>query len=160
MSKIKQGIDAAYAYRFVRLMQKDFKDWGAFKYGIIDDRGSVIKRPQTEAEKDSYTSFHAAVRSMKRMMSTVPGMTGVASLMSAWSVMASRFNINEAETQHIFKELPVLESMVAGNASAPGTSPEHNAENIASGTTTGAVVNKGPSELGKRKRIKVNLSKL
>lgn len=154
MSTINTAIDSVYAYKFIRLMSKPFKEWKAFEAKIIDERGSVIKRPSTPEEKAAYTPFHASVRAMKRMMSTVPGLSGMASMMSAWSAVASRYNITESEEKEIFKALPLFEDMVAGDAGG-------NPDNIASGTTSGDVVNKGPSRpTKKRKRMKVNLNKL
>ncbi|XAO14136.1 hypothetical protein [Escherichia phage JM10] len=155
MGIINTAIDSVYAYKFIRLMQKPFTEWKAYEAKIIDERGSVLKRPSTPEEKAAYTPFHASVRSMKRMMSTVPGLNGMASMMSAWSAVASRYNITEEQQKEIFKELPLFEDMVAGDS---GGSPQA----IASGTTTGAVVNKGPEQIHskKRKRIKVNINKL
>ena len=154
MSTIKSGIDAVYAYKFIRLMQKPFTEWKAYEAKIIDEKGTVLKRPTTPEEKASYTAFHASVRSIKRMLTTVPGLNGVASMMSAWSAVASRYNITESEQKEIFEALPLFEDMVAGDSGG-------SVQNIASGTTTGAITNKGPETLSKkRKRIKVNLKKL
>ena len=158
MSTIKTAVDSVYAYKFVRLMQKSFSEWTAHKMGLIDDRGQLLKMPKTPEEKTSYTPFHAAIRSMKRMMSTVPGLTGVSSVMSAWSAVASRYNITESEQKEIFNALPLFEDMVAGDSGG-------STQNIATGTTTGAITNKGPAVLGKkkstkRKRVKVVESKL
>lgn len=155
MSTIKSGIDAVYAYKFIRLMQKPFTEWKAYEAKIIDEKGTVLKRPTTPEEKASYTAFHASVRSIKRMLTTVPGLNGVASMMSAWSAVASRYNITESEQKEIFEALPLFEDMVAGDSGG-------SVQNIASGTTTGAITNKGPETLPskKRKRIKVNLNKL
>lgn len=154
MSTIKSGIDAVYAYKFIRLMQKPFTEWKAYEAKIIDEKGTVLKRPSTPEEKASYTAFHASVRSIKRMLTTVPGLNGVASMMSAWSAVASRYNITESEQKEIFEALPLFEDMVAGDSGG-------SVQNIASGTTTGAITNKGPETLSKkRKRIKVNLKKL
>ena len=154
MTTLNRAVDAVYAYKFIRLMQKPFTEWSAYKARIIDDKGTVLKRPTTPEEKSAYTAFHASVRSIKRMMTTVPGLAGVASMMSAWSTIASRYDITESEQKEIFEALPLFEDMVAGDAG-------YNANNIATGTTSGAVVNKGPEQFpSKRKRIKVNLKKL
>lgn len=155
MSIINTTVDTVYAYKFIRLMKKPFTEWEAYKARIIDDRGSVLKRPSSPEEKASYTPFHASVRSIKRMLSTVPGLNGVSSMMSAWSAVASRFDITESQQKEIFEALPLFEAMVAGDAGG-------NPQNIASGTTSGDVVSKGPETLPKkkRKRLKVNLNKL
>lgn len=153
MAAIKTAIDSVYAYKFIRLMQKDFSDWKAFGTGIIDAKGNVLKRPQSPEEKESYTPFHASIRSMKRMMSTVPGLTGVSSFMSGLSAVASRYGITESEQNNITKTL-LGEDMVAGDSGG-------STQNIASGVTTGAITNKGPVVIGKkRKRLKVNTNKL
>lgn len=155
MAIIKTAVDSVYAYKFIRLMQKDFSDWKAFGTGIIDAKGNVLKRPQTPEEKESYTPFHASIRSMKRMMSTIPGLTGVSSFMSSLSAVASRYGITESEQKEIVATL-IKEDMVAGDSG-------YNAQNISSGVTSGAVTNKGPSAIGakqKRKRLKINPEKL
>ncbi len=154
MSTIKGAMDAVYAYKFIRLMSKPFTEWKAYEAKIIDEKGTVLKRPSTPEEKVAYSAFHASVRSIKRMMSTVPGLNGVASMMSAWSTVASRYNITESEQKEIFEALPLFEDMVAGDSGG-------SVQNIASGTTTGAITNKGPEQIPtKRKRIKINPNKL
>lgn len=142
----KTAIDSAYAYRFVRLMQKNFSDWEAFKTGVIDEKGNVIKRPKTDEEKSSYTPFHGAVRALKKMVSTVPGATTWATISGSISAIGSRFGLTESEVKELEESmLPLYESMVAGDA---GGSPKE----IASGTTTGAVVNAGPETIRKKKK--------
>lgn len=155
MSALKTGIDSAYAFRFVRLMQKSFSEWKAFEYGIIDDRGNVLKRPKTDEEKSAYTPFHASIRSFKRTLNTVPGLTGLTSAMAGWSAISSRFSLTENDVQFIVKELnnPIFEDLVAGDSGG-------NPTNIAAGVTTGSVVSAGPSPMGKPKKRKiVNLKK-
>ncbi|WJZ27906.1 hypothetical protein NCTGTJJY_CDS0027 [Serratia phage 92A1] len=158
MSIITRATDTIYAYKFIRLMQKDFTEWTAFKAGIINDRGGVIKRPSTPEEKLAYTPFHASVRSMKRMMSTVPGLAGMASLAAAFSATAGRYGITESQVKEITDAVPdlkcITEEMVAGDSGG-------STQNIASGVTTGSIVNKGLKVLGKRKsKVKRRLQKV
>lgn len=145
-------MDTVYAYKFILLMQKAFSEWTAFKVGIIDDKGNVLKRPKSPEEKLAYTDFHASVRSMKRMMSTIPGLSTMNAMASAYGVTARRFGITEAEiikeTQIIIESMPefafLLEAEVAGDA---GGDPDK----IAKGETSGAIISKGPSTLKKKK---------
>lgn len=142
----KTATDSIYAYRFIRLMTKNFSEWEAFKTGVIDAKGNVIKRPKTDAEKSSYTPFHGAVRSLKKMVSTVPGASTWASISGSLSAIGSRFSLTEAEMILIENHMTTLkESMVAGDAGG-------DAKDIAAGVTTGAVVNAGPRTIGKKKR--------
>lgn len=144
----KTVADSVYAYRFIRLMMKDFRDWDAFKSGIIDDKGNLLKRPKTDEEKNAYTPFHASIRSLKRTLATVPGATGWVSLQSSLSAIGSRYGLTESDWNYITKEMPLFEGMIAGDAGNGSGS----AESIASGTTTGDVVNAGPVTIPKRKR--------
>lgn len=143
---LKTGIDTAYAYKFIRLMQKPFTEWTSYSYGIIDDKGNLIRLPKTKEEKGSYTPFHASIRAMKRLMNKVPGLSTMAMMATSWSAMASRFNLVEHEDV-IFKELPLFEEMVAGDSGG-------DVSNISSGRTSGAITNKGPEVLTKTKRKK------
>lgn len=158
MSIITRATDTIYAYKFIRLMQKEFSEWTAYKLGIINDRGTLLKRPNTPEEKTAYTPFHASVRSMKKMMNTVPGLAGMSALAAAFSATAGRYGITENQVQEIVEAVPGLkyikEAEVAGDSGG-------SVQNIASGTTTGAVVNKGPEVLGKRKsKVKRRLQKV
>lgn len=142
----KTVVDSAYALRFIRLIQKDFKEWKAFETGIIDERGNVLKRPKTDEEKSSYTPFHGAVRALKKNLSVIPGASTLTTISSSLSAIGSRFGLTESEMQMIEEHVMTLvEEMVAGDA-------EGNPTNIASGTTTGAVVNAGPQTINKKRK--------
>lgn len=157
MSAIKTGMDSAYAYRFIRLMQKSFEDWDAYKVGVIDTNGNVLKRPKTEEEKSAYTPFHASIRSVKRMMNTIPGAQTLAVMASSLSAIGSRFGLSESDWKTISTELgePMYE-MVAGDAGNGSGSPE----SIASGVTTGDVVNAGPAVIPAKNRKRKIIGKI
>lgn len=141
----KTALDSAFAYRFIRLMQKDFSEWKAFQVGVIDERGNVIKRPKTDEEKSAYTPFHGAVRALKKMVSTVPGASTWATISSSISAIGTRFGLTESELAELTEGIQILtEEMTAGDAGG-------NAEKIASGTTTGAVTSAGPQTVGKKR---------
>ena len=145
----KTIIDSAYAFRFIRLMQKSFSEWDAFKTGIIDENGNVLKRPKTDEEKSSYTPFHGAVRALKKNMAKIPGMTTWTSIQGSLSAIGSRFGLSESELTMIESELSLIyEDMVAGDS---GGDPVK----ITSGETSGDIVNAGPQVLGKKKERKI-----
>lgn len=152
MSVITAGktvADSVYAYRFIRLIQKDFTDWEAFKKGIIDERGNVIKRPKTDEEKSAYTPFHGAVRSIKKMLNRVPGAQTWATIAGAISAVGSRYGLTEEQIDDVsIIAKPLFESMVAGDSGG-------DQNKIASGTNSGDIVNAGPVVIkNKRKSLK------
>lgn len=90
------------------------------------------------------------VRAVKRVTSTVPGVTGATSLYTAYSSLSSRFGLTESDTIVISKELNInlVEDMTAGDSGG-------SVEAMASGQTTGDIVNKGAMTLGKKKRKRI-----
>lgn len=76
----KQGagsamMDMYFVYKFAKFISLDWKDWEAYKLGIIDDKGNVIKKNRkTSDEKNNYTFFHRLIRKLKQVLEKVPGM--------------------------------------------------------------------------------------
>ena len=71
---LSRSSDFFYALRFLRLLTTDWKDTNAFKFGIIDDNGKVLKKAKdlkTSEEKATYTVFHRLVFNLKRLLSKV-----------------------------------------------------------------------------------------
>ena len=64
-----RAIDFLITYRIVKLLSTDFKDQEAFKFGIIDANGKVLRPSRTlntQAELDSYTVLHRFIFNLKR----------------------------------------------------------------------------------------------
>lgn len=157
MTIAKTAIDSVYAYRFIRLMSKDFNQWKAFEFGLIDDKGNLLKRPKTNEEKDAYTPFHASIRSLKRTLSTVPGAVGWASMQSTLSAIGSRYGLTESDWKNISDNVGgVISEMIAGDAGNGSGS----AQSIATGTTTGDVVTAGPTVIPAKKRKRKLVGKM
>ena len=74
------GIASTYkAYSFLRLLTTPFEKTEAFKLGVIDDEGNLLKgkkERKTKAEKESYSAFNRKVFNLKRVMGTLPFMKG------------------------------------------------------------------------------------
>lgn len=150
-----KNMDLTYSVRMIRLLKKPWTEWTAYKLGIIDGQGEVLKNPKTKEELEAYSPFHRSVRHIKRRLNAVPYMSGFMNLTSAYDSLRNRWNLTEQEQEEIMMNLPELrerlnEEMVAGDSGG-------SVDNIASGVTTGAITNKGPKVLGstrpyKRKR--------
>ena len=83
MSLLK-GADFFYALRFLRLLTTAWKDTKAFEFGIVDENGKKLKKPQTSDEKGAYTAFHRLVYNIKRLLNKLPfGKTKLASYATA-----------------------------------------------------------------------------
>lgn len=68
---LKAVADFAYAIRFLKLLVTPFEKTDAFKYGVIDDKGKVLKKGKerkTKEEKNSFTVFHRLVFNIKKII--------------------------------------------------------------------------------------------
>ena len=67
-------VDTLITYRIVKLLVTPFEKQEAFKQGIIDSKGKVLKRNRdlkTQAEKKAYTFLHRFVFNLKRILQRV-----------------------------------------------------------------------------------------
>lgn len=68
-------VDAIIAYRILRKLSTPFNETEAYRLGIIDDRGKILRRfsdLKTTEEKDSYTLLDRLVWRVKRIIERVP----------------------------------------------------------------------------------------
>ena len=69
-----RAVDALITYRIVKLMTTPFDRQEAFKFGIIDKDGNVLKKYNTltaTKDKQSYTILHRFVFNLKRILKRV-----------------------------------------------------------------------------------------
>jgi hypothetical protein len=88
-----------YAFKFVYLLSKDWKDMPAFDLGIIDENGNVLKKTRdltSSDEKNAYTSFHVLVFNLKRLLEKVPlGKSTVARYSAAVALLKEEYSFLE-----------------------------------------------------------------
>ena len=71
-----RAIDLFVAYRFLRILTTPWQDQEAFKLGIIDKDGKLLKKVnklKTEQEKSSFTLLHRLIFNLKRILHKIPG---------------------------------------------------------------------------------------
>ena len=69
-----RAVDLIITYRVIKLLVTPFERQEAFKYGIIDKDGNVLKKYrtlQTTNEKNAYTILHRFVFNLKRILKRV-----------------------------------------------------------------------------------------
>ena len=69
-----RAVDLLITYRIMKLLVTPFDKQEAFKYGIIDKQGKVLKPWRTlkgSQEKSSYTMLHRFVFNLKRILAKV-----------------------------------------------------------------------------------------
>jgi len=101
-------VDLLITYRIVKLMSTDFKDQEAFKFGIIDKDGKVLRKSSklnTEAERNSYTVLHRFIFNLKRILAKF-------GLKSSLSNFATALALILKENQQLIKYKSLIESSI------------------------------------------------
>lgn len=68
--------DVVYTYQFVKRLATPFTEWDAFKLGIIDENGKVLRKRQTLKtikEKEAWGYFDRLVANLKKLLEKIPG---------------------------------------------------------------------------------------
>lgn len=69
-------LDTFIAYKFVRIISTPWKDTDAYKLGIVDENGKILKKRstlKTKEEKSAYPSiFYTLCWNLKKLMDRVP----------------------------------------------------------------------------------------
>tara|TARA_Y100000310_G_scaffold343350_1_gene450562 strand:+ start:5380 stop:5685 length:306 start_codon:yes stop_codon:yes gene_type:complete len=77
MSSLQESVvDTYLVYKIITILTDDWDEQEAFKYGIIDEKGKVLRKSKTldtKKEKDSYTILHRFVFNLKRLIEKIPG---------------------------------------------------------------------------------------
>jgi hypothetical protein len=71
-----RAIDVLITYRIIKMLITPFEKQDAYKYGIIDKNGKVLRKTKelkTAKERDSYTILHRFVFNLKRLINVIPG---------------------------------------------------------------------------------------
>jgi hypothetical protein len=116
---MSQIVDNLVAYKILTMLVKPFKETQAFKLGIIDDKGTNLKKSgslRTSEEKDSYTYLHRLVFNMKKIINKIPGgESNLKSLVAALFLVREYYDNKDRTTSLMeSKYLSVLEKINAG----------------------------------------------
>ena len=118
MGFLKQAADLGYTFRFIRMMVMDWKDWDAYKLGIIDERGKNLikgKDLTTFEQKNAYTILHKLVFNIKKLIEKLPGgKTRIASYAAALFLIKENtemddFTLLEKEFHKYLKDNDLIE---------------------------------------------------
>lgn len=69
-------IDAFLTYQFTKRLLTPFEKWDAYKLGIIDENGKVLRKRSTltkQPERDAWGYFDRMVCNLKKIIAKAPG---------------------------------------------------------------------------------------
>lgn len=106
-------IDTFVTYQFIKRLATPFEKWDAFKYGIIDKDGKVLRKSttlKTQEEKNSWRYFDRLVANLKKLLGKVPGgKTRIASYAAALLLLKEESYLSDLDDDQL--EL-VVENML------------------------------------------------
>lgn len=65
--------DLILIYQFIKRLTTPFEQTEAFKLGLIDAKGKLLKKAETTEEKNAYGYFDRLVFNIKRLLGKIPG---------------------------------------------------------------------------------------
>lgn len=105
MSLLRLG-DFFYTLRFLRLLTTPWEKTTAYKLGLVDEKGKVLKKPQTSEEKGAYNVFHKLVFNLKRLLNKVPfGKSTIASYAAALYLIKEEAAMSDRSIGKILEEV-------------------------------------------------------
>ena len=100
------AVDAFVAYKFIKLMTTPFNETEAYKLGIIDDKGKILKKRKslsTPQEKAAYTVLDTLVWNIKKIIEKIPaGKTRIGSFAAALYLLKEKHE-GRIENSNLFE---------------------------------------------------------
>lgn len=107
-SILTRTADTVYAFRFLRLLTTPWNELKAYKLGIIDGKGKVLRKRKTlttDEEKSAYNLFHRLVFNVKRLLNKIPfGKTTLASYIAALWLLKEHTGMSEEQLRKVLEE--------------------------------------------------------
>ncbi len=98
-------VDTYITYRILTTLTKPWKEQDAYEFGIIDEKGKVLRKAKelkNSKEKNSYTILIRFIFNLKRLMEKIPGGK---SKIGSYAVAALVFLREEAKNDDELKKL-------------------------------------------------------
>ena len=103
-----RAIDLLITYRVIKLLVTSWEKQAAFKLGIIDEKGKVLRKSRTlktRDEKNSYTILHRFIFNLKRMLQKVGLGSRIASFGVALALLLREGKFNDESKYLLENEL-------------------------------------------------------
>jgi hypothetical protein len=109
-------VDLYLVYRILRRLTQPFTEWEAYKQGVIDAEGNILKKFNDRlsvGEKESFTKFDLLILKLKKLLGTLPfGKTKLASYAAALWFLKEEKRLTEDNLQEEFEKFCIKEKML------------------------------------------------
>lgn len=109
-------VDLFLVYQFIKRLATPFTEWEAYKQGVIDADGNILKKKserKTRSEIESFRIFDLMILKLKRLLAKVPGGSSrIASYAAAlWLIREWNHFSDESLLNEEVSEDEILESI-------------------------------------------------
>jgi len=119
-----KAVDLFLVYQFIKRLATPFEQWQAYKLGIIDKSGKVLKPSNTlstSEEKNAWGYFDRMVANLKKLLAKVPGGSSrLASYAAALLLLKEQSNLENLTDEQMTELLENEIANVAGNGNIAG----------------------------------------
>jgi hypothetical protein len=108
MGILKRAADLTYTFRFIRMLVLDWKEWDAFKLGIINAEGKRDRNVKldTDEKKSAYTPFIRLCANVKRLVANIPGGgSKLGSFASALYLIKEHYGLKDRTSRRLTRNL-------------------------------------------------------
>jgi hypothetical protein len=110
-------VDLYLVYRILRRLTQPFTEWEAYKQGVIDDQGNILKPKDkrfSADEQESFTKFDLLILKLKKLLGTLPfGKTKIASYAAALWFLKEEKKLTEDNLQEEFEKFCMKEKFLS-----------------------------------------------
>jgi hypothetical protein len=82
--------NAYISYRLINLLSKPFNRWNAYKLGIIDEDGEIVKEPETDKEKKSFSTFERIILKIKKIIVKLTGKSRAMAILTTIALIENK----------------------------------------------------------------------
>lgn len=119
-----KAVDLFMVYQFLKRLSTPFEQWDAFKQGIIDRNGKVLKPSntlKTPEEKSAWGYFDRVTANLKKLLAKVPGgSTRMASYAAALLLLREQQQLEKLSDEEMTNLLENEVANVVGDGKVAG----------------------------------------
>jgi len=125
-------VDMFLTYQFLKRINTPFEDWDAYKLGIIDRNGKVIKKKKqlkTAQQRAAWGYFDIVTCNLKKLLAKFPGgQSQTGTLAASYLLMkeSEEKQLDEQQVQQLCEDVFGIASMNAGDYGGAGVIPSNN----------------------------------
>ena len=125
-------VDMFLTYQFLKRINTPFEEWDAYKMGIIDKNGKVLKKKKqlkTAQQRAAWGYFDIVTCNLKKMLAKVPGgQSQTGTLAASYLLMkeSEEKQLDEQQVQQLCEDVFGIAAMNAGDSGGAGVTPANN----------------------------------